>query len=56
MGKVTLVNGKHALRADGLEQAVKDAPVQIASLVIQAGHNRVWKPSQLRIIAGNSIN
>lgn len=41
MGKEALVNGKHALRSDGLEQAVKNAPVQITSLVVQAGHNRV---------------
>ena len=41
MGDDALVDGKETLGADGLGQAVEDALVQVAVLVVEAGHDRV---------------
>lgn len=43
VGEIALVDGKETLRADGLVQAIEDALVQVASLVIHARHDGVGR-------------
>lgn len=43
MGEETLVDGQQALCAHGLGQAVEDAAVQVAVLVVEAGHDGVGR-------------
>jgi hypothetical protein len=42
VGKEALVNSQESFGADGLEQAVKYALVQVTSLVVHASHDGVW--------------
>jgi len=42
VGKEALVDGQESFGADRLEQAVKYALVQVASLVIHASHNSIY--------------
>ena len=46
MWQEAFVNGKKALGLDGLGEAVQDALVQVAVLVVQPGHDGVWRPCQ----------
>ena len=41
MSKEALVDGEDTFGTDGLEQAVKDTLVEIAGLVVHAGHDGV---------------
>jgi hypothetical protein len=42
MSKESLVDCKDTLRGNGLIQAVEYTLVEVASLVVHSGHNRVW--------------
>lgn len=48
VSKEALVDGKNTLCADSLEQAVKDALVQITGLVVHASHDSVYKTELAR--------
>lgn len=41
MGEEALVDGEKTLGANGLEKTVEDTAVQVTSLVVHTGHDRV---------------
>lgn len=55
MGEISLINCKNAFSANGLEQAIKCALVQVAGLVVHSRHNSVCKKSQFDHAAANTI-
>lgn len=42
MGKVTLVDGQETFGFDGLVEAVGDAAVEVAGLVVEARHDCIF--------------
>lgn len=43
VSKEALVDGKNTFCADGLEQAIKDALIQITSLIVHTSHDSVCR-------------